>query len=82
MLAGLLFTFVYIVYFKFIAPEQNSEAYWWFGISPEGIGAVGALLNFLIAAVVCRLGSQVPEEVQTLVHNIRVPRGVTAPREH
>jgi cation/acetate symporter len=82
MLVGLIFTFAYIVYFKFVAPEQNNAAHWWFGISPEGIGAVGALLNFATAAMVGRVTSAAPTHVQELVHRIRIPRGVGTPQEH
>ncbi|HEY5647395.1 MAG TPA: VC_2705 family sodium/solute symporter, partial [Pseudomonadales bacterium] len=82
MLAGLVFTFSYIVYFKFVAPELNSEAHWWFGISPEGIGTLGALLNFATAALVSRLSAPVPAHVKRLVHSIRVPRGSGAPSTH
>jgi cation/acetate symporter len=82
MLAGLTFTFVYIAYFKFLAPEANSAAHWWLGISPEGIGALGALLNFATAFVVSRFGRPVPAYVQELVHRIRIPRGAGAPGNH
>jgi len=82
MLVGLGFTFAYIVYFKFISPETNNPDHWWFGISPEGIGALGAGLNFATAAVVSSLTAAVPEHVQQLVHRIRVPRGVGTPQEH
>ena len=44
----------YIIYFKLIEPTAGSSQ-WWFGISPEGIGAVGMLLNFVVATVVSRL---------------------------
>ncbi len=82
MLVGLTFTFAYIVFFKFVSPELNNAAHWWFGISPEGIGAVGALLNFLTAFAVARFTAPVPDEVQALVHRIRVPRGVETPHTH
>jgi len=82
MLVGLTFTFAYIVYFKFIAPELNTADHWLFGISPEGIGAVGALLNFSIAALIARFSAAVPEQVGALVEHIRIPRGVAAPHEH
>ena len=39
MLTGIGFTASYIVYFKFIDPVNNVADAWWFGISPEGIGA-------------------------------------------
>lgn len=76
MLAGLFFTVGYIVYFKFMLPEdQNVAANWLFGVSPEGIGAVGMLLNFIVAFVVSRVTSAPPEHVQHLVEDIRTPRG-------
>ena len=74
MSTGLAFTFGYIVYFKFISPATNNAAHWWFGISPEGIGALGMLLNFAVSLVVMRLTPPPPAEIQQLVENIRVPR--------
>lgn len=82
MLVGLLFTFAYIVYFKFVSPETNNADHWWFGISPEGIGVVGAILNFSIAALVAKLTPAVPESVEALVENIRVPTGAGDPSSH
>ena len=82
MLVGLLFTFAYIVYFKFIAPEANTAANWWFGISPEGIGSLGMVLNFLIATAVSKASSAPPAEVQKLVDTIRVPSGAGAGHKH
>ena len=73
MLAGLSFTMAYIVYFVFIAPEHNNADHWWFGISPQGIGMVGAILNLLTAYSISRLTDDVPEEVRDLVDDIRVP---------
>ena len=74
MLTGLVFTFSYIVFFKFIAPEANNAAHWWFGVSPEGIGALGMLFNFAVALVVMRFTPPPPAEVQALVESIRTPR--------
>jgi cation/acetate symporter len=73
MVTGLTFTFAYIVYFKFIAPADNNADHWWFGISPEGIGTLGMIINFIVSLVVCRFTPAPPEEVQALVENIRVP---------
>jgi len=76
MLTGLLFTFAYIIVFKgvFFEPiRENLPANWLLGISPEGIGVVGMALNFIVATVVSRLGSEPPEEVQELVETIRFP---------
>ena len=82
MLAGLAFTFGYIVYFKFVAPQANHATNWWFGVSPEGIGSIGALLNFSIAFVVQRFTRPVPNDVRLLVDTIRIPAGVESPMNH
>ena len=82
MLAGLVFTFAYIAYFKFVAPELNSAEYWLWGISPEGIGAIGMLLNFVIAMTISHLTAKPPETVQALVDNIRIPGGAKAAKNH
>ena len=82
MLAGLTFTFGYIVYFKFAAPELNTAEHWWFGISPEGIGTLGGLLNLAVAFTVLRFTPTVPDSVVALVENIRIPAGVARPQSH
>ena len=77
MLTGLLFTMGYIVYFKgiFIEPlAENIAANWLFGISPEGIGAVGMILNFTVSLIVSAVTKKPPEGVRVMVQNIRVPR--------
>ena len=82
MLVGLVFTFTYIAYFKFFSPHLNNAEYWLWGISPEGIGSIGMILNFAFAIIISRLTSQPPETVQKLVDNIRVPNGPGAPSQH
>ena len=74
MLVGLLFTMTYIIYFKFVEPGANVPEKWWFGISPEGIGSLGMLLNISSALVVSRLSPPPPENVISLIENIRVPK--------
>ena len=77
MLTGLIFTMGYILYFKgvFFEPmAANVPENWLFGISPEGIGTVGMLLNFVVAFVVSSLTSEPPEEIQEMVENIRIPK--------
>ena len=78
MLTGLIFTLGYIVYFKgvFIEPlAANVADNWLFGISPEGIGGIGMLLNFFVAFVVSRLTAPPPESVVRMVEDIRLPEG-------
>ncbi len=82
MLVGLVGTFCYIAYFKFVAPESNNADHWWFGISPEGIGAVGAALNFATALIVSRFSAAVPASVSAMVDSIRIPAGVEKPHDH
>ena len=52
MTIGLLATSIYILYFKFLNPDLNIQENWFFGISPEGFGIVGALINFLTAILI------------------------------
>lgn len=73
MLAGLGFTWAYIGYFKFWAPEMNVAENWFLGISPEGIGMIGMIVNFAVAFAVARMTAPTPDEVKKLVDHIRVP---------
>ena len=60
-------------YFKFINPSLNQEENWLFGISPEGIGFLGMILNFFTAIVVSRFYLPPPTEVKQMVETIRQP---------
>ena len=73
MLSGLVSTWLYIAYFKFWAPEANLPESWWLGISPEGFGFVGMLVNFAVALIVARVTAPPPAAVDALVDSIRVP---------
>ena len=74
MAAGILFTASYIIYFTFVSPELNSAEHWWFGISPEGIGTLGMILNFGVAYTVSKFTAEPPQEIMDLVEDIRIPR--------
>jgi len=74
MIAGIVFTISYIVYFKFVHPELNDQSHWLWGISPEGIGAVGMLINVAVANIVSSLTPPPPERIVHLVERIRIPR--------
>ncbi|XWN37872.1 MAG: sodium:solute symporter family protein [Balneola sp.] len=74
MIAGLIFTLAYIIYFKIAFPELNIPENWWFGISPEGIGTFGMILNLVVALSVAKFYADPPEDVQEMVENIRYPR--------
>ncbi|WP_288132741.1 sodium:solute symporter family protein [Microbulbifer sp.] len=82
MLSGILFTAAYIVYFKFINPAANTPDNWWFGISPEGIGTLGMIINFAVAIAVAKVTREAPEDVQEMVENIRFPQGAGQASAH
>ena len=81
MITGLVFTYGYIEYFKGLflpwagAPwAENVAENWLFGISPEGIGVVGAFLNFGVTIIVSQMTAKPPIAVGELVEHIRSPR--------
>ena len=73
MLGGLIFTATYIIYFKFINPSLNIEEYWLMSISPEGIGSIGMLINFVLAITISSFTKEPPREVYDMVDMIRKP---------
>jgi len=81
MISGVTLTAAYIVYFRLIHPELDNAANWWFGISPEGIGTVGMLVNFAVTLTVSRFTPPPPPHVQELVELIRIPKGASGPSE-
>ncbi len=82
MVTGLAFTSGYIVYFKFLNPELNNAANWLFGISPEGIGFIGMIVNFAVALVVSRMTTKIPDDVIEMVEGIRFPKGAGGAQDH
>ena len=88
MLVGLVFTSVYIFLYLgwFFIPGTNvypnTEANHILGISPAGIGPIGALLNFLVAYVVSMITKAPPKDVMDLVESIRVPKGAGSAQAH
>lgn len=76
MIAGIAFTATYIIYFKFVNPGANVPENWWLGISPEGIGTLGMLVNFVVSYVVSKTAPEPPQEIQELVEDIRYPKTI------
>jgi cation/acetate symporter len=74
MLSGIIFTAVYIIYFKFVSPDMNKAENWLWGISPEGIGTIGMLINFAVTFAVSKATKAPPKEVQDMVESLRYPR--------
>jgi cation/acetate symporter len=77
MSAGILFTAIYIIYFKFVNPTANNASNWLWGISPEGIGTIGMCLNFLVMIIVSNITKAPPQKVQDMVQNLRYPREIS-----
>lgn len=82
MIAGLVFTAAYIVYFKFLAPDLNTAEHWWFGVSPEGVGTLGMIVNFGVSLLVSRFTPAPPAHIQDLIEDIRIPRGAGSAQVH
>jgi cation/acetate symporter len=76
MLSGIAFTGAYIIYFKFVNPGANNASHWLWGISPEGIGTIGMLINFAVMYVVSKVTKEPPTQVQDMVQNLRYPREI------
>jgi len=81
MLAGISITLLYVFQHKGImfipgtAFLGDMEANWFLGISPNAFGAVGALVNFVVAFVVTKITGPAPQEIRDMVDNFRVPVG-------
>jgi cation/acetate symporter len=82
MVSGIALTSAYIIYFKFVNPAANVPANWFLGISPEGFGSVGMVVNIAVSSVVALLTPPPPKEVQDIVEHIRVPRGAPEAQAH
>jgi cation/acetate symporter len=77
MMSGITFTAAYIIYFKFVNPSANVSANWLMGISPEGIGSIGMVINFIVTIVVTNMTPPPPQEVQDMVASLRYPRDLS-----
>ncbi len=85
MLTGLVFTTFYINAFKgmlFSPIFENVPENWLFGISPEGIGAVGAMLSFVVTLVVSYCTRAPRQEIIELVYSLRTPRVMPMKSSH
>ncbi len=84
MISGITITLLYVFQHKgiffvsgteFLMPEIGMGEDWFFGISPNAFGAVGALVNFTVAILVAKVTAPPPEAIQHLVEDVRIPRG-------
>ena len=70
MIAGIGFTFSYIVYFQFMGGTSDQ---YFLGITPEGIGFIGMLINFAVSFLVSSFTSPPPKNVVEMVEEIHIP---------
>jgi cation/acetate symporter len=91
MIAGITVTLLYVFQHKgilfipgtdFLLPDMGMGANWFFGITPEAFGAIGAVANFAVALLVSALTAPPPEHIQHLVEDVRIPRGAGAATGH
>jgi cation/acetate symporter len=85
MLAGLFITLFYVFAHKGIFFIKGTDFVdmiggpnSFFGITPEAFGAIGALVNFIVAFVVDKMTKEPPEHIQAMVEAVRIPRGAKA----
>ena len=74
MIVGVVFTTIYIFYFKPQLGGPGLSQDYLFGISPEGIGTIGMIINFIVSLIVSRLTKPTPENIKELVESIRYPK--------
>ena len=74
MIVGVIFTTIYIFYFKPQLGGPGLPQDYLFGISPEGIGTIGMIINFIVSLIVSRLTKPTPENIKELVESIRYPK--------
>ncbi|RPJ33403.1 MAG: cation acetate symporter [Verrucomicrobiaceae bacterium] len=75
MVAGITFTFLYIWYFCFgFFGIQGDPSQYLFGITPEGIGCIGMLINFAVALTVSRFSEPPSADIENLIERVRLPR--------
>jgi cation/acetate symporter len=76
MVVGITFTAIMILIMRSM-PLFGTEPLFtnFMGISAQGIGSIGMILNFIVAFTVSRMTAAPPEEIQEMVENVRIPRG-------
>ena len=73
MISGLIVTTAYIIYFKFLNTHLNISDNWFMGVSPEGFGFIGMLINFTIAIIISSFYKKPPNHIYDMIDNIRRP---------
>ena len=74
MIVGIVFTTIYIFYFKPQLGGPGLPENYLFGITPEGIGTIGMVINFIVSLIVSRVTKPTPNKIKHLVESIRYPK--------
>ena len=88
MCSGIGVTMLYVFQHKGIMFIQGTSFLgdlapnWFFGISPNAFGAVGALVNFVVAFIVLKFTGPSPQHIQEMVENFRIPKGAVGAHNH
>lgn len=88
MIAGISVTLLYVFQHKgimFVADTAflgDMSPNWFFGIEPNAFGAIGAVVNFVVATAISKVTAPPPEDIQHLVEDIRVPAGAGGATGH
>jgi len=88
MIAGIGVTMLYVFQHKGIMFIPGTSFLgdmgpnWFFGISPNAFGSVGALVNFAVAFAMLKVTGPAPSHIQDLVDNMRIPIGANAAHDH
>jgi len=79
MLAGIGITLLYVFQHKGIMFIQstsflgNMGPNWFLGIEPNAFGAIGAMVNFIVAYIVSKKNDSPPKKIKEMVERIRLP---------
>ncbi|MFL1896680.1 sodium:solute symporter family protein [Aquimarina sp. 2-A2] len=75
MIVGILCMLLYMIKYKLGWFDETlpPPSEWWFGISPEGFGAVAMIINFIVSLSVSYVTAPPPQDVQEIVEHIRLP---------
>lgn len=84
MVVGITAMLLYMMKYKlgWFDAELPDQTEWWFGISPEGFGAIAMMLNFIVSITIMKFTKPPPQEVQDMVETIRIPKGVSENINH
>ena len=79
MICGIAFTSGYILYFQFLGGTADPL---FLGITPEGIGFVGMIINFVVSFAVSLFTAEMPDNVKEIVDDIDVPSAAGKASNH